>query len=418
MVQGRRLTLEEVFGRALEDGWIVIAANVYTPDYVIGVARAMYESGSPAIIQASSDTLPILSQIHSGVVVKNVPSVDDLLRGATRLSRQRKDLEIEAAEQGDGGRLAIYLAVDHSDPLNKIFLGDETDLRKYRTLISGKPQEEKFARVEDELATLYRDDETAFKALFTLKGQEKPLTLDQAKNLLAKYLLFTEKVIMCAHVPEKGIDVDFDYVALDFSFPQDFNVSLTNVVTSTRDYYAREGKYVLVESGYGIEMEKDVLSDEEQKEYAQRVIEYVTETDIDAVSCNIGTYHGEMGTGGKQLGNLHTTLMEGVRKGLQERGKGHVIIVAHGGSSIADSCLKDLDITKLGLVKINKASVYINRLARELRDYVNSPEVFLDGKFNRGPSKGFNISEKCIEGVKQESLVLFECCGSAGKALT
>ena len=67
---------------------------------------------------------------------------------------------------------------------------------------------------------------------------------------------------MCAHVPEKGIDVDFDYVALDFSCPQDFNVSLTNLVTATRDYYAQEGKYVLVESGYGIEMEKDVLSDD------------------------------------------------------------------------------------------------------------------------------------------------------------
>ena len=43
MVQGRRLTLQEVFGSALEEGWIVIAANVYTPDYVTGVARAMYE---------------------------------------------------------------------------------------------------------------------------------------------------------------------------------------------------------------------------------------------------------------------------------------------------------------------------------------------------------------------------------------
>ncbi|KPL10877.1 hypothetical protein AMJ85_05160 [candidate division BRC1 bacterium SM23_51] len=409
--------LQNLFRRALEEGWIVIAANVYTPEYFTGVARAMYESRSPAIVQASSDTLPRLSQIYSGVIVSEIPSVNDLLRGATRLSEQRKALEIEAAEEGERGRLEIYLAVDHSDPLNKIFLGDEADLAQYRELISGKPQEKIFDQLEQELQRLHRDEKKSFDAIFTLKGQKTPLTIGEVRNLISKYLLFTESVIMQGEAVEEGIAVDFDYVALDFSFPQRLNVVLSNVVTATRDYYAQNGKYVLIESGYGIETEKDSLRVEEQRQYARRVIQYVADTNIDAVSCNIGTYHGEMGKGGKRLGNLHTTLMEDVRQGMKEMRRDNVIIVAHGGSSIADSCLRELDIARLGLVKINKASIYISRFAQEIKDYVGSPEVFAAGRFKRGPAKGFNIADRAIEGVKEESLRLFEYCGSSGRTV-
>lgn len=411
-----RVALQDIFHSALKDGWMVIAANIYTPEYFTGVARAMYEAQAPAIVQASSDTLPHLSEIYSGVIVDEIPSVNDLLRGATRLSEQREALELEAAEKGDANRLAVLLAVDHSDPLNKVFLAHSNDLAQYKELISGKPQQAMFAQVQEHLAQLHRDNRTEFDKVFSVKSRKTPLALNDAANLLGKYLLFTEKVIMGAKSPENGICVDFDYVALDFSFPHALNAALTNVVTATRDYYAQDGKYVLIESGYGIETEKDSLDENAQREYARKVIQYVADTNIDAVSCNIGTYHGEMGAGEKQLGSLHTTLMENVRQGMRDRGRNSVVIVAHGGSSIADSCLRELDIPRLGLVKINKASIYISRFAQEIRDYLSSPSVFADGKFKRGPGKGFNIVEKAIEGVKEESLRLFECAGSCGRA--
>lgn len=408
----KRDPLIEVFRQSLNEGWVVIASNVYTAEYFLGVARAMYETKSPGIIQASSDTLPCLSNIYSQIVRGPRPSVNDLLRGASRISHQRRVMEEELDQKGDRRNLAVYLAVDHSDPLNKIFLSDETHLVEYRELISGTPQEDMFGYLEEKMRKFWQEDKEGFRRAFSLQKENVVLDLKETLNLLAKYLLFTEKLIMggVGH----GINVDMDYVALDFSFPAEINTALTKVVTATRDFHARDGRYILVESGFGIESEKKVLNEQEQKDYAEKIVDYVTQTNIDAVSCNIGTYHGEMVRGQKDVGSLHTTLMAHLRSGLKNKGKELAIIVGHGGSSISDECLQE--IGRLGLVKINKASVYISRYASDIRDYLNSPEVFRDGKFNRSAGKGFNLSSVGIEGVKSEAMRLFQFAGSAGKA--
>jgi fructose/tagatose bisphosphate aldolase len=410
-----KVGLKEVFERALGEGWIVIASNIYTLEYATGIARAMYETKSPGIIQASSDTLPHIADIYSRIVKKDPPGVNDLLRGAARLSEQRHAIIEELEEKGNPDSLSLYLAIDHSDPLNKIFIGTKEDLAEYHDLMRGKPQDRYFEGLVESISSFAKNEPEEFAKTFVLPKANKPLSKDEAIYAIAKYLLFTEKVIMGERVKGASINIDIDYIALDLSLPLPLNIALTKAVTVTRDYYASSGKYVLIESGFGIEQEKEALNPAEQKEYAKKVLDYVDRTNIDAISCNIGTYHGEMVKGEKGTSSLHLTLMETVRDGLKKMEEPNVIIVAHGGSSISDECLKELDIPRLGLVKINKASVYIGRYVKEIKDYVESPKVFKDGKFDRGASKGFNIYNPGINGVMEESKRLFEFAGSAGK---
>jgi fructose/tagatose bisphosphate aldolase len=422
-------SLQEGFKTALNDGWIFIAANVYTSEYFTGVARAMYELRAPAIVQASSDTLPRLSDIHSGTIKQPVPSVNDLLRGLTVLCLQRRFIESEAVDNGDIRNLAIYLALDHSDPMAGIFTPDRDYVNEYKQAVSGTPQAEKFRVLQEEVAKFYKkaqENNNAGRAAmadwtraFTPPKAQKPLSPDELLNRFTKYLLFKEKIVLGEKDITRGIDLDIDYIALDFvGFPYPINIALTSAVTCSRDYHAKKKKYVLVESGFGIESEKKQLNAEEQVEYADRVLRYVDETGIDAVSCNIGTYHGEMGTGSKGMESLHTGAMSRIRSGFLTRKKESAIIVAHGGSSISDECLKELDIPKLGLVKINKASVYIKEFFDGVRGFVQDERLSKEGKLDRSLAKGFNIYESAIERVKKESKLLFEYARSSGKAAT
>lgn len=412
MEKTSKMHLKEAFKKALDEGWVFVAANVYSSDNFRGVAAAIEESRAAAIIQSSSDTYPGLAHVYCGLERKDICTVNDLLRGVTLLSSQRKATEILS-----GTNSAIYLAVDHSNPLSKIFQGDERDMEEYIKLIKDKDYKTLYDRLTDSISEFYKAHRVDYEDAFKLQKTQTVLDPDKLIRQLTKYLLFTEKLIMSYVDESRGIDVDIDYVALDLDvFPKELNIALTKVVTEARDYYHEEEgrKYVCVESGFGIEGEKKKLDSDEQEEYARSVIKYVRETNVDAVSCNIGTYHGEMEKGKIELEGLHVISVQEITAGLRKVDKGDVIIVAHGGSSITDEALPQL--AKYGLVKVNKASVFIESCAEAIRDYLNKNDVFDGKKFNRGKAKAFSIQEEGMEAISRRAKNLFDIAGSVGKA--